>query len=168
MLAGCTQAPDGPEPTSPEAEAFVLDLLIVDLGRSDEKTANPGAHCGTAQRQGSTLTIWLWPDEQAPDGPWLAVFPEMPDDWHATLGNSPYKARFPATPDPEVQGDDTTLGELVWEPQGQEGTMRLEGKAVALPHSWSVTGEDGSWRADATLEAWDGTVKIERYSGLCD
>lgn len=159
VLAGCA------EPTVDEAEVFVFDYEIVDLG-SGEKTANPGQHCGDAQRTEDGLKIWLWPDEERPDGPWLAIFPTLPDAWHVSMADEPFKTAFPATVDPRVPGDDTVLGELAWAGEGGSGTLRVDGEAVSLPHAWSVHGDD--WRADATLSAWEGPLEVGRYTGLCD
>lgn len=163
-LAGCIQPA-----AAPAAEVFVVEYKIVDLDRSDGvDLAEAGHHCGDASRDGDTLTVWLWPEEERPDGPWLAVFAELPEDWHSGMGGEPFKTTFPHKVDPNVQDDDTTLGRLTWEPQGNNGTMRLDGEPIALPHAWSVAGEGGAWRADLVLRAWTGTVKVDRYQAFCD
>lgn len=159
LLAGCA------EPTVAAAEVFVLEYHIVDLD-GEPRSAEPGHHCGDAAMAGGALTVWLWPEEERPDGPWLAVFPHVPDHWHASIGEEPFKTTFPATVDPRVQADAAVLGELEWQPGGDHGILRVDGNAVSVPHSWSVQG--GGWRADATLSAWDGPVQVERFTGLCD
>lgn len=167
-LAGCAndqEAPGDADPTVAEPDAFVLAYRIVEL-EDESRSAEPGHHCGDAARTGDELTIWLWPEEEQPDGPWLAIFPTLPDGWHASIGEQPFKTSFPATVDPRVQDDPTILGELEWQGQDSNGTLRLDGQAVSLPHSWSVTGD--GWRADAELSAWDKPVRVERHTGLCD
>lgn len=166
LLSGCLM-----EPEVEGAEVFVLEYAIIDLeGDPEGKTAEPGFHCQDVQKDDGKITIGLWPDEDQGDAPFLAIFPELPENWASTSSGQPTKTTFPATVDPRVEEDPTLVGELEWEPMedGENGTMRLDGDAVSLPHSWSVSNEDGSWRADATLVAWRGPVEYDRYSGYCD
>ncbi len=149
---------------------FVLEYRLVDLSGDDaERYAEPGAHCGTASMKDTELHISFWPEEEMSEGPWLTVFPQLESPWRAGIDGEPFKTMFPHEVDPRVQDDPTTLGELSWAEQDDgNGTIYLDGVPLSLPHSWVTMAQDGSWKAEATLSAWDGDVEFHRYEGLCD
>lgn len=166
-FAGCFEFPEGPDAGE---GPFVLAYRLVDLTGDDaERYANPGVHCGTASLRDGQLMLGFWPDEEMTEGPWLTVFPELESPWRAGIDGEPFKTMFPHEVVPRVQDEPTILGELSWvEQEDGNGTILLDGVPLSLPHSWATTAGDGSWKAEATLYAWEGDVEFERYQGLCD
>lgn len=160
---------DGTEDGAETAGPFVVEYEIVDPGEQESRTANPGAHCASASKQDGTLRLGLWPGEDRGEGPWLAVFPRIPDHWQTTHAGESFKSDLPVHLDPEVEDDATFLGVVDWVPEEHDpgnGSIRLNGVPVSFPHEWEVTGEDG-WRANATLYEWEGGVEFEQYEGRC-
>lgn len=164
-LAGCHEPAPQEQENILDQEAFVLEYRFIEH-EAKERVAEPGQHCTSALIENDLLTLWLWPDEDPPTEPWLALFPTLPVEWTSGLGNQPFKAFFPVDVNPHVRNYTTTFGKLEWESIGNR--ILLNGESIDTPHTWNVTSEDNAWTAELALDKWNGDVQVERYPQPCD
>lgn len=132
-----------------DADVLVLEYTLESLWDPSEGSRTAaGNECAEAWVDGDTLTVQEQHHGRVGGDRFLFVDPTFEGDW-ATLGEAPWVVGLPATLDAE-----TPDGEGKWtiiDHDGNDAT-RVDGEVVTLPHEWSVTAPDGSWRIDAVLD----------------
>ncbi len=155
----------GPLPTGEQIDtsgeqlgAYVVVYEIFDNEpHRHPKAASAGDHCALAHKDDGTLLLELRTNYNASDSPWLAVFPTIPADWSPGWGAQPFHEPIPTTVDPGIHDDNTMIGDFRL--NGND-TLLLDGVPLTFPHTWNVTAEDDSWRAEATVYEWEGEIRL--------
>lgn len=151
-LAGASGGCILPFPT--DATVLVLEYSMTPHGSEQDHGISPGHHCGTASLRGDVLEVQEWAYESAGgSGRFLFIDPAFGQG--AASGDSqPFVSGFPAN---------VSLGWHADQPWAvidldAEGLVRIDGKAVELPRTWST--RQGSWQIDAMLREGPSQVKV--------
>ena len=136
-----------------DATTFVLDYHLYDLGE-EARLAPPGEHCGTASLHDDAVEVYESPFERIRGADaYLFVDPRWTGSWDNT-GDEPYLAALPG----EIVSPD--VEETMAEFGLRDGTITVDGTAVSLPHDWTTTAEDGTWRFEGSLREGPGPVRV--------
>ncbi|HEX9815816.1 MAG TPA: hypothetical protein VGB18_02450 [Candidatus Thermoplasmatota archaeon] len=142
-----------------EGPILYLEYTLFNLG-SHDREASPGPHCGTARVEDDTARVERTAYNQISDRrPFLIVEPDLGDGpyYFATMGTEGYPMALPAEVDPNIAGETAPITVV----SEDAGMVKVDGKAVTLPHEWSreVT---GNWRAEFRLTEGPGRVELFR------
>lgn len=177
-MAGCLAPVDAVRDRVPHGGTlYLLDLAVsVDTSRSwNETPVTLGGHCAQAWSDDQGWHLERGALDRAGDAPWLVVDPRYSfggqDDGHgsswSTVGDEPEIEGLPFATGPGttyVRGEGSVpLRPLVVDlAYDDDGTLRLFGDPVTLPHTWNVDDPEGRWSAEMTLR--DGPGRHDRWT----